>query len=146
MTISHDFRNIFAKWLLHVVKTPIKMIHLYKMCSNTFSFRKHFGTVLTEEIQIAKFCTEVFVITKHLMTKINKPESFLYMSPVFAIVLSKHYTIVSSENSASIHETSQLSFLPKMITKLQVLFEKSIYCKCQKKYITNSILLKGTKS
>ena len=37
----------------------------------TFSFRKHFGTVLTEEIRIAKFCTEVFVMPKHLMTKLR---------------------------------------------------------------------------
>ena len=34
-------------------------------------FRKHFGTVVTEEIRIAKFCTEVFVMLKHLMTKRN---------------------------------------------------------------------------
>ena len=28
-TISHDFRNIFDKWLSHGVKTSIKMIHVY---------------------------------------------------------------------------------------------------------------------
>ena len=32
--------------------------------TSILSFRKHFGTVLTEEIQIAKFCTEVFVMPK----------------------------------------------------------------------------------
>ena len=41
------------------------------LCVKTFSFRKHLGTVLTEEIQITKFCTEVFVMPKHLMTKVN---------------------------------------------------------------------------
>ena len=47
-------------------------------------------------------------------------------------MMKYYYTIVSSETCASTHETSQLSFfLPKMITKLQILFEKSIYCKCQ---------------
>ena len=38
------------------------------LLKKTFIFRKHFGTVLTEEIRIAKFCTEVFVMPKHLMT------------------------------------------------------------------------------
>ena len=52
------------------------------------SYRKYFGTVLTEEIRIAKFCTEVFVMPKHLMTKLNIPESSLYMSLLHAIVLS----------------------------------------------------------
>ena len=47
----------------------------------------HFGTVLTEEIRVAKFCTEVFVMAKHLMTKRNIPESSLYMSRFRAIVL-----------------------------------------------------------
>ena len=32
---------------------------------NVFSFHKHLVTALTEEIRIAKFCTEVFVIPKH---------------------------------------------------------------------------------
>ena len=36
----------------------------------SFIFRKHFGTVLTEEIRRAKFCTEVFMMPKHLMTKL----------------------------------------------------------------------------
>ena len=31
--------------------------------------------VLTEEIRIAKFCTEVFMMPKHLMTKVNIPKS-----------------------------------------------------------------------
>ena len=56
-----------------------------------FKFRKHFGIVLTEVIRIAKFCTEVFVLTKHLMAKQNIPESSLYMSSVRAIVLSQQY-------------------------------------------------------
>ena len=55
-----------------------------------FSFREHFGTVLTEEIRIAKF-TEVFVMLKRLITKLNKPEASLYMSPLRAIVLSQQY-------------------------------------------------------
>ena len=46
--------------------------------SKHFSFRKHFGIVLTEEIQIAKFCTEVFVMPKHLMKELNIPLSSLY--------------------------------------------------------------------
>ena len=41
------------------------MIHLYWICSKTFSSRKHFGTLLTGEIRIAKFYTEVFVMSKH---------------------------------------------------------------------------------
>ena len=36
-----------------------------------FSFRKHFGTVLTEEIRTAKFGTGVFVMPKRLITKLN---------------------------------------------------------------------------
>ena len=36
---------------------------------------------------MAIFCTEVFVMPKHLMTKLNIPEAFLYMSPLRAIVL-----------------------------------------------------------
>ena len=46
---------------------------------------------LTEEIRIAKFCTEVFVLPEHLMTKLNILESSLYMSPLCAIVLSQQY-------------------------------------------------------
>ena len=63
----------------------------------TFSFRKHFGTVLTEEIRIhvVKFCTEVFVVPKHLMTKLNIPESSLFMSPLRASVLSHQYCIIT---------------------------------------------------
>ena len=49
----------------------------------------------TEEIQIAKFCTEVFVMPKHLMTKLNIPESSLYMSPLHAIDLSQQYCIIT---------------------------------------------------
>ena len=62
-----------------------------KFVQKTFSFRKHFGTVLTEEIQIAKFGTEVFVMPKHSMTKLNIPESSLYMFPLCAIVLFQQY-------------------------------------------------------
>ena len=36
------------------------ILHLLKK----LSFRKHFSTVLTEEIRIAKICTEVFVSPK----------------------------------------------------------------------------------
>ena len=65
------------------------MIHIYiKFVQKIFSFRKHFGTVLTEEIRIAKFCTEVLTMPKHLMNKPNIPELSLHMSPLRAIVLS----------------------------------------------------------
>ena len=85
--ISLDFPNIFDKWLSHGVMTSIKDdTSICNLLKKTFSFRKHFGTVLTEEIRIAKFCTEVFVMPKHLMTKLNIPESSLYMSPLRAIV------------------------------------------------------------
>ena len=47
----------------------IKFVH-----GETFSFCKHFNTVLSEEIRKAKFCTEVFVMPKHLITKLNIPE------------------------------------------------------------------------
>ena len=63
----------------------IKFVH------KTFSFRKHFDTVLTEEIRTAKFCHEVFVMPKHLMAKLNIPKSSLYMSPLRAIVLFQQY-------------------------------------------------------
>ena len=66
-----------------IVKDP-----LFK---KTFSFRKHFGTVLIEEIRIAKFCTEVFVMPKYLMTKRNIPKPSLYMSPLRTIVLSQQH-------------------------------------------------------
>ena len=59
-----------------------------KFVQKTFSFRKHFGTVLTEDIRAAKCCTEVFVMPKHLKTKLDMPESSLYMSPLRATVLS----------------------------------------------------------
>ena len=64
---------------------------ILNLLKKTFSFRKHFGTVLTEEIRIAKFYTEVFVMPKHLMTKLNRSESSLYMSLLRAIVLSQQY-------------------------------------------------------
>ena len=49
------------------------MIDLYQFVKETFSFCKHFGTVLAEEIRIAKFCTEVFVMPQYLMTNFNIP-------------------------------------------------------------------------
>ena len=52
------------------------ILNLFK---KTSSFCKHFGAVLTEEIQIGKFCTEVFVMPKHLMINLNIPESSLYI-------------------------------------------------------------------
>ena len=49
------------------------------------------SVVLIEEIRMAKFCTEVFLMPKHVMTKLNIPESPLYMCPLRAIVLSQQY-------------------------------------------------------
>ena len=81
----HNFWNIFDKWLssegINKDETPN-----IKFVQKTLQSRNHFGAVLTEEIRIAKFCTEVFVMPKHLMTKLDIPESFLYMSPLRAIV------------------------------------------------------------
>ena len=51
-----------------ISKDDISILNLLK---KTFSFREHFGTVLTEEIRIAKFYTEVFVMPKRLMTKLK---------------------------------------------------------------------------
>ena len=73
------------------MKTSIKMIHVYQFCSQNISFHKHFGTISTEEIRIAKLCTEVFMMLRHLMTKLYIPKSFLYMSPLLGIVLSQKY-------------------------------------------------------
>ena len=70
----------------YINKDDTSISNLFK---KTFSFRKHFSTVLTEEIRIAKFCTEVFVMPKHLMTKLNIPKASPYMSPLCAIVLSQ---------------------------------------------------------
>ena len=65
-----------------------KQTYIYiKLVQKSVSFRKHFGSILTKEIRKAKFCTEVFVMPKHLMIKLNIPEAFLYMSPLSAIVL-----------------------------------------------------------
>ena len=51
-------------------------------------FDKHFGTVLTEEIRKAKFCTEVFVIIPQCcMNRLNILESPSHMSPLCAIVI-----------------------------------------------------------
>ena len=40
-------------------------------------------------MRTAEFCTEVFVVPNHLLTKLNVPESSSYMSPLNAIFLSK---------------------------------------------------------
>ena len=72
---KHSFCKFSAPWPLSSKK-------------KTFSFRKHFSTVLSEEIRIAKFCTEVFVIPRHFMTKLYIPKASLYTSPLRAIVLS----------------------------------------------------------
>ena len=74
----------------YINKDDISISNLLK---KTFSFCKHFGTVLTEEIRIlvVKFCIEVFVMPKHLMTKLDIPEPSLYMSPLRAIVLSQQH-------------------------------------------------------
>ena len=57
----------------------------------TFRLRKHSRTVLREELQTAKFCTEVSVILTHLMIKLNVIEASLYMVVLHAIVLSQQY-------------------------------------------------------
>ena len=44
---------------------------------------------------MAKFCTQVFVMPKDLMTKLNTLESSLYMSPLRAIVLFQQYCIIT---------------------------------------------------
>ena len=62
-TLSHDFRNIFEKWRSEDINKDDNYIYI-KFVQKTFSFRKHFGTVLTEEIRVAKFCTEVFKMPK----------------------------------------------------------------------------------
>ena len=62
-----------------------------KFVHKTFSFRKHFRTVLSEEIRTAKFCTAVFVMPKYLMTKKSYTELSSYMSLLRAIVLSQQY-------------------------------------------------------
>ena len=62
----------------------IKFVH------KTFSFNKHYVTVLIEEIQTMKFCTKVFVMPKYLMTKLNIHVS-TYMSPLRVIVVSQQY-------------------------------------------------------
>ena len=43
-------------------KDGTSILNLFK---TTFSFRKHFSAVLTEEIRIAKFYNQVFVMPKH---------------------------------------------------------------------------------
>ena len=61
-------------------------MHIFlNFVQETSSFRKHFGFVLTEEIRKAKFCTEEFVMPKHLMTKLNIPEASSYMFQLRAI-------------------------------------------------------------
>ena len=74
-------------------KVDIPILNLLK---KNLSYRKHFGTILTQEIRIAKFCNEVFVMPKHLMTKLNNFElSFFYIYPLRAIVLSQQYSIIT---------------------------------------------------
>ena len=64
---------------------------ILNLLKETLSFRKHFGTVFTDEIRIEKFCTEVFVMPKHMMIKLYITELSLYMAPLRAIVLSQQY-------------------------------------------------------
>ena len=61
-------------WNEDINKDDICVLSLLTIC-----FHKHFGTVFTEEIRTAKFCTEVFVMPKHLMTKLYIPEWSTYM-------------------------------------------------------------------
>ena len=68
-----------------ISKEETSKLNLFK---KKFSFRKHYGTVLTEEIRIAKFCTEVLVMSKHLITKLNIPESSLGTSILLPIHVS----------------------------------------------------------
>ena len=68
-------------------KDVTSILNLLKKLSS----RKHFGTVLTGEIRIAKLCTEVFVMPKQFRTNLDIPESSLYMSPLRAIVLFQQY-------------------------------------------------------
>ena len=67
------------------------IIYIYIKCVKKIQVSANTSVVLTEDIRIAKFCTEVFVMLKHLMTKCNIPESSLYMSPLRAIILSQQY-------------------------------------------------------
>ena len=66
-----------------ISKDETSILNLLK---KTFSFRKHFGS-----FNRGNFCTEVFVLPKRLMTKLNIPEASLYMSPLRVIVLSQQY-------------------------------------------------------
>ena len=70
-TISHDFRNILTNDYRREWRHLWRWNIYIKFVNITFSFRKHFGTVLTEKIRITKFCNEVFVMPKHLMAKLN---------------------------------------------------------------------------
>ena len=82
--LTHDFRIEWRhqwRWYMY----DIKFVH------KSFSFRKQFGTVLTEEIRTEKFCNEVFVMPKYLMSKLNIPESASYISPLCAIMISQQY-------------------------------------------------------
>ena len=84
----HNNSDVFCdKLLTRGMEISINMQFVHK----TFSFRKHFGAVLREGIQTAKFCTEVFVMPKHLITKLFIPESSSYSSPLCIIVLSQQY-------------------------------------------------------
>ena len=71
-----------------ISKDDTSILNLLK---KTSSFCKHFSTVLSKEIRIAIFCTEVFMMPKRLMIKLNIHEASLYMSLLCAIVLSQQY-------------------------------------------------------
>ena len=72
-------------------KGDTSILNLFK---KKISFRKHFDTVLNEEIRIAIFFTEVFVMPKHSMTKLNIPESSLYMSRFIPIIMQNYCDMV----------------------------------------------------
>ena len=70
-------------------KDDTSMLNVFKNClvfrqTLRYSFNK--GNSNSEF-----FFTEVFVMPKHLMTKVNIPKSSHYLSPLRAIVLSKQY-------------------------------------------------------
>ena len=61
-----------TEWRDHLIwYMYIKFVH------KSLSFRKHFVTVLTEDMQSTKFCHEVFVMPKHLIYQ-NHPHTCLH--------------------------------------------------------------------
>ena len=70
--ISEIFLTMTITRSEDINKDDTSILNLLK---KTFSFRKPFGIVLTEEIRKAKFCTEVFVMPKHLMI-----EEYIYQN------------------------------------------------------------------